>query len=582
MSRGAYSTAIKCEAPDGLFGASFEHFEKIHRDEYGYLENGKIGVYLCYVDEVGAFRSERCYMSHHSGKEGDFDNLASAFDRLQKRLGNKDIFMSMNAFFGSREERHAKYLNTFHLDIDFYNIPQFQGRQVEEVVEAAMNHLENLGLPLPTHVVGSGQGFQMIWCIHRVDLSNHWKDARVRWKRIQQHLCDALRPFGADPNALDISRVFRVAGTINSKNGNEVRMLWELDDGYHRYDFEEIAEKVLPMSREEHRAHVACLNAARAAKQANKKKKETSNKSKKGPTILDLHSTRISDLISLAKYRHPSGVPEGQRDWFVFLISVSLSYLNHAHSFHARMMDYVQEIAPGLTEKQVRSMIHANQKRLEKAEAGEVKEGDPRYKYKTTTIIERLGISDIEMRDARLKTLVHTGVKQDRNKENCARWHDEQDPSRIERRQAREKIHAEIQRLAATGMSQRNIATAVGMSRSAVTNVMKTRAAQDPYQELTEAKATVEELAIDNTAENVPEAIEKTRKVMPRLIGRKLKKTLLKPKKPSSADILEFPIRIDRTTQFERLKYLGDIPFFDHELNQSTPIRRVAAGDCPF
>ena len=337
-------------------------------------------------------------------------------------------------------------------------------------------------------------------------------------------------------------------------------MLWELDDGYHRYDFEEIAEKVLPMSREEHRAHVACLNAARAAKQANKKKKETSNKSKKGPTILDLHSTRISDLISLAKYRHPSGVPEGQRDWFVFLISVSLSYLNHAHSFHARMMDYVQEIAPGLTEKQVRSMIHANQKRLEKAEAGEVKEGDPRYKYKTTTIIERLGISDIEMRDARLKTLVHTGVKQDRNKENCARWHDEQDPSRIERRQAREKIHAEIQRLAATGMSQRNIATAVGMSRSAVTNVMKTRAAQDPYQELTEAKATVEELAIDNTAENVPEAIEKTRKVMPRLIGRKLKKTLLKPKKPSSADILEFPIRIDRTTQFERLKYLGDIP----------------------
>ncbi|MBS4009596.1 MAG: hypothetical protein KGZ72_02450 [Roseovarius sp.] len=582
MSRGADNTVSKSEAQDGIFGASFEHFEKIHRGEYGYLEDGKVGVYLCYVDECGDFRSERCYMSHQSGQAGDFNNLASGFYKLQKRLGNKDIFMSMNTFFGSREERHVKYLNTFHLDIDFYNILQLRGRPVEEVVEAALNHLENLGFPLPTHVVGSGQGFQMIWCIHRVNLSNHWKDARVRWKRIQQHLYEALKHFGADPNALDISRVFRVAGTINSKNGNTVRMLWELSDGYHRYDFEEMAKNVLPMSRDEHRAHVACLNAARAAKQANRNKEETSEKRRKGTTILDLHNSRISDLISLAKYRHPSGVPEGQRDWFVFLISVSLSYLNHANSFHARMMNYVQELAPGLTEKQVRSMIHANQKRLEKAEAGEVKDGDPRYKYKTSTIIERLGISDIEMREAGLKTLIHNGVKQDRNKENCARWHDEQEPDRIERRHLKEEIHSEICRLAATGMSQRNIATVVGMSRGAVTNVMKKRAGQDPIQDEKATKVPVEELVIENSAEKVPESTEKTGKLMPRLIGRKLKRTILMPKNQSSADILEFPIKSATKTRFEGLEYLEDVPFLDHELNQGTLIRKVAAGDCPF
>jgi transcriptional regulator with XRE-family HTH domain len=582
MSRGACSTAFKRKATDGLFGASFGHFDKIHRDAYGHLENGKVGVYLCYIDESGDFRSEWCYMSHHSGQAGDFNNLASGFYKLQNRLGNKDIFMSMNTFFGSREERHVKYLNTFHLDIDFYNILQLKGRPVEEVVEAALNHLENLGIPLPTHVVGSGQGFQMIWCIHRVNLSNHWKDARVRWKRIQQLLYEALKHFGADPNALDISRIFRVAGTINSKNGSTVRMLWELGDGYHRYDFEEMAKKVLPMSRDEHRAHVACLNAARAAKQANRNKEETSKKRRKGTTILDLHNSRISDLISLAKYRHPSGVPEGQRDWFVFFISVSLSYLNHAHSFHARMMDYVQELAPGLTEKQVRSMIHANQKRLEKAEAGDVMDGDPRYKYKTTTIIEKMCISEIEMRDAGLKTLIHNGVKQDRNRENCARWHDEQDPDRIERRQAKEEIHSEICRLAAMGMSQRNIAAAVGMSRGAVTNVMKKHAVQDPIQDAAATKAPVEELVIENSAEKVPESTEKTGKLMPRLIGRKLKKTSLMPKNQSSADILEFPIKRATTTCFEGLEYPEDVPFFDHELNQSTPIRKVAAGDCPF
>jgi transcriptional regulator with XRE-family HTH domain len=132
------------------------------------------------------------------------------------------------------------------------------------------------------------------------------------------------------------------------------------------------------------------------------------------------------------------------------------------------------------------------------------------------------------------------------------------------------------------GMSQRNIAAAVGMSRGAVTNVMKKHAVQDPIQDAAATKAPVEELVIENSAEKVPESTEKTGKLMPRLIGRKLKKTSLMPKNQSSADILEFPIKRATTTCFEGLEYPEDVPFFDHELNQSTPIRKVAAGDCPF
>jgi hypothetical protein len=68
---------------------------------------------------------------------------------------------------------------------------------------------------------------------------------------VQRHLAGTLAPFGADMRALDAARVFRLAGTENSRAGAIVRptfmaappsLLW-------RWDFEALAYEVMPPDR---------------------------------------------------------------------------------------------------------------------------------------------------------------------------------------------------------------------------------------------------------------------------------------------------------------------------------------------
>src|SRR5690554_5341281 len=76
--------------------------------------------------------------------------------------------------------------------------------------------------------------------------------ALPRWNACQRYLIDRLLPLGADPQAKDASRVLRTVHTTNSKSGEICRVVHveTAEDGKPvRYDFEYLAELLLPVAR---------------------------------------------------------------------------------------------------------------------------------------------------------------------------------------------------------------------------------------------------------------------------------------------------------------------------------------------
>ena len=88
-------------------------------------------------------------------------------------------------------------------------------------------------------MVFSGRGIQVKWILcEALPLAG-----MTKWKGVQQEIGARLKCIGADANAVDSSRVFRIVGTIHSGSGEEVRTIHS--NGI-AYNFEDFARSLLP------------------------------------------------------------------------------------------------------------------------------------------------------------------------------------------------------------------------------------------------------------------------------------------------------------------------------------------------
>ncbi len=278
---------------------------------------------------------------------------------LEQDFNQENVYISINTFYSTfRRLEYLKELKAQFIDLDIYKT----GFTKEQIIMHLEADYFNKSIPRPNLIIDSGRGLYLIWLLNSVP-----SKALPLWKAIEEYLYSVLKPFGADRQALDPTRILRVPGSINSKSKTTVKVIEQYD---YIYDLREIQNEYLP-ELEERKA----------------KKKGRPSKTVFIHRERSLYYARIQDIIKLCELREYD--LKGHRELILFLYRYYLCYfLEDTKKALEDVLELNREFIYPLSETEViRATRSAEKVYLSK---------DKDYKYKNETLIELLAITELE------------------------------------------------------------------------------------------------------------------------------------------------------------------------------------------
>ena len=261
--------------------------------------------------------------------------------------------------------------------------------------------------------------------------------------------------------------VLRLVGTTNTKVDRPVRCLFPSVGEPERYSFEELAATLLPYADPRDADRERALPAQRplsGLRLAASEGRSTSS----GPW--SLWGRRLDDLQALRELRWFGPLPPGHRDWWLFLACIALSWMVPSHVVKREVLALGSAALGGAwTREALLRDMGAAVRRAEAAARGELVEWppgsgefvDPRYRFRDSTIIDRLDITDEELAAMPASGQLGRAGLVARQAARGRRS--------VESRRARSaERDAEIVRLADQGWSQVRIAAELGIARRTV------------------------------------------------------------------------------------------------------------------
>jgi hypothetical protein len=326
---------------------------------------------------------------------------------VRQLAGEHDVYLTQNRFLGRRRlvARLAE-LNALFVDLDFHKT-EHAGRHPRHVLDLAVDALERARIPHPSFAVSTGRGLALIWLHRPVP-----RAALPRWRACQLALCRVLAPLGADRLATDAARVLRLVGTVNRRSGTVVEAILPMNQVW---DFDALADEILPLAR----AELVALRLERAKRRADGR---AAPRPARYFTAASLWELRLAELQRLREHRWFGHLPEGQRDLWMLLAGVATSYLVPGPMVRREVVALADEATGGRWhERETLARMSAVIGRAEQAARGEkVAYGgrlvDPRYRFRTATIVELLGITEVEMRACGFRHLVSPEIRRERHR----------------------------------------------------------------------------------------------------------------------------------------------------------------------
>jgi hypothetical protein len=226
-------------------------------------------------DQPGCFAL--CHITHDvgDGKKGkmhqdlfDISRLDWVLDQV-RRMPKRDL--EQNHFYISqatlvpnarfRRISSIMLLNAIWIDIDLAHPPKYfdqallpagNHHQADHLAALLRKQIIDAGLPEPTCVIGTGGGLCVKWVFNEAISIR----ARPRWDSVQRHVLgkvaaiigDGGSRWPVDSNAIDAPRILRLVGSHNKRWDAPCRML--IDNG-PQFDFDYLADEILPYTREE-------------------------------------------------------------------------------------------------------------------------------------------------------------------------------------------------------------------------------------------------------------------------------------------------------------------------------------------
>jgi hypothetical protein len=192
----------------------------------------------------------------------------------------EDVFFSQNTFYKpQRNIENIRQLRSLYVDLDFYLFNYDPSWVMGKLQHEFFGEI----VPDPNIIIFSGQGMVLIWLIEPVPYK-----ALPLWQAVQNYFIGQLSELGGDPKASDAARIFRIAGSTNSKNGAEVTAEYRHD---YRYQLRQLQFDYLPELNEV----------------INPPKKKRTGRKKKAVQLFNtyrLHYARLMDLVKLVELRN--------------------------------------------------------------------------------------------------------------------------------------------------------------------------------------------------------------------------------------------------------------------------------------
>lgn len=365
--------------------------------------------------------------------------------RLQEWLG-EDVYFSQNTFHKpQRRIENIRQLRSLYVDVDQYLF----NYSPEWVIGKMETELFGDKVPDPNIIIHSGRGFVVIWLHEPVPYM-----ALPLWQAIEKHFSDQFQALGGDTRATDAARVFRIAGSINSKSGEEVTVQYRHD---YRYTLRQLQQDYLPELPADPR-------------------RKTKGKPGKKANLFNtytLHYARLQDIVKLVELRHYD--VKGYRETVCFLYRYwSCCFLQDEQEALEQTLQLNAEFLEPLTKREVTKATRSAEKAWlakDDAEANRVakEKGYPGagYNISNKKLIEWLDITEEEQQH--LSSIIGRREKYERNNERREKARREAGKAtREEYLDQAEKRRTEAKRMREMGMSYRKIAAAMNTSVSQV------------------------------------------------------------------------------------------------------------------
>ena len=402
-------------------------------------------------------------------------------DRLKYLPKHRDSYLTQSEF-RTPQKQVSNFLRTQlnFLDLDIYKRPLYRDRSPEELRDAVLLFFADNGIPTPSLIVYSGRGLYPKWLF---DYPIPYR-ALAKWARVQRELLSKLIPLGADRQAISVTNVLRIENTVNTKSGELARVIWVNEDHgkVARWNFDMLADEVLPHSSEElkvmRRKRAEALKKqgiiADYDKESFKRDIAEANKHNRQLTVEHLALARLRDLEIIADAHFgPMGVPEGERDKYMFFAGAFLTQIiKDPSQYYTELRTMCQKLAPSLPWKEVQSFTSTAYRKMLRAFDGKKdeykgREVDPRYFFTNQYLMEQLQITpEIERR-----SITIFGRDERRRRQRKQREHTRREqgvlPKKVYMLKRQEEVEANIEKaraLKADGRRVKDISREMGKS----------------------------------------------------------------------------------------------------------------------
>lgn len=365
-----------------------------------------------------------------------------------------NLYSSVNTFYKPvRNNDNLRQLNSLYIDLDIYN----KGLGKEQALTSIEFLVQTERIPMPTFIIDSGRGLYMYWVIESAP--GKFKNVLKLYGHIQSFLYDMTKDLGADPNALDPSRVLRIPGSFNTKSNTNVKILEYNEDKIYTLRF------MQQFMNEAQGIDWSKIQEEIKERKKGKKNNKGKSKIKRLFTFYSLAISRARDLENICFMRNYNIIGYRNTLLHIYAYQMMLIHQNYNVAKH-RTKELNEKLKQPLSKQDINDIC----KSVHKAYEEHLKDSNKGYNYKNETIIEKLDITAAEQR--KMQVLIDSREKNERDKERKRRQRRNKDG--LTTRQARkQELITKVKELSAKGLKQAEIAKEIGIKQGTVSKYLR-------------------------------------------------------------------------------------------------------------